>query len=218
MRCGGRPERKPFTDLRSATGIKLLSGPNKAPAKSPGRQVGAQTTGNQIERNHWDTLRHGILGKTENWGFNVCFVFRGKLASEYVAIWCLNKGSENADTEFIFWAFFPSCSLKRWHSHHHVYLGFIWLFSQSAPLIPPLSPPSYRSVSHIVQRFSFFFSGKPLAGGRKRTLCLFLLLWRFKLVIRLMQSRPATCPGHRKPPPTTTELLSLRTKTQSLCF
>lgn len=36
MRCGGRPKRKPFTNLRSATGIKLLSGSNKAPVKAGG--------------------------------------------------------------------------------------------------------------------------------------------------------------------------------------
>lgn len=64
--------------------------------------------------------------------------------------------------------------------------------------------------------FSFFFSleNRWQVAGTKLS-AFFFLLWRFEFVISLMQSRPATCPGHRKP---TTELLSLRTKTQSLCF
>ncbi len=83
----------------------------------------------------------------------------------------------------------------------------------------PNSIPSLRPfwISHTSEVFSFFL-GKPLAGGRKRVLSLFLFLWCFKFVISLMQSRPATCPNHRKPPPVTTEALSLRTKTQSLCL
>lgn len=104
--------------------------------------------------------------------------------------------------EFIFYSFTPSSILLP---------SFVWLCSHSAPLIPSQSPSAYCPVSHILQRFF-------LACGRKQTLCLFPLLWRFDFVISLMQSGPATCPGHRKPPPITTELLSWRTKTQSLCF
>lgn len=49
-------------------------------------------------------------------------------------------------------------------------------------------------------------------AGRWQETNLFLLLWRFTLVISLMQSRPATCPRHRKPPPITTALLSFTHK------
>lgn len=111
-----------FTGLRSATGIKLLSGANKAEKK-----VGAKGLGLREMRHRGPV----ILGY-RNLSFHVCFVFRGKLASPCVTIWCWNKRSGKADSELVLSGSLLSLDLS--------------------------FPPSYVFISHTHLSFEPFFS------------------------------------------------------------
>lgn len=90
-------------------------------------------------------------------------------------------------------------------------LGLIPLHLQ----VDPYPLPQTSCISHTYKKFYSFILP---AAGWQENLCFFLLPWRSEFVISVMQSRLATCPAAREPPPITTELLSLRTKIQRLCF